>query len=403
MLTIRMKNDIMLEKLQERMQLMKKFLAFCLAVCLLACLIPQVRAYEAGQAFRLDLSGKIENPQRREYVEMMLDHYIRTDTMVQQALEGGFSAVFLFDGASDNMDDTELRNLRYYRVSGICIVVKLDSDGEPKMIYFNDNASTIPDRPLEYGTWALPEVGEVGPATICDGTYQVYSVRHKGKYEALHVRTEYHDALVDAVYMTPEGYVSSRASEINVHTRTNNHTNGTEGKVMWSAGCPLVGDGDSWEFWKLVYATYYTTYENFEVGNFLGTLTIDRQALREELYKLYELNDAVDMFLTNSRNQQPEQYLRTCTDRETYKRKEEKRITLGTQLMTLPCCNATDARSLVVNTLAEGDTVQVTGSIRNNAGNLWYQVEAEGFSGYVFAGHVEKDSFADWLFEKLFT
>lgn len=379
------------------------FLSMCLILALLLPAVPQAEAYEMGQAYRKDLSTWIQNPERREYVEMMLDHYIRTDTMVQQALEGGFSAVFLFDGCSDNMDDPVLRDLSYYRVTGICIVIKLDAQGEPRMIYFNDNASTIPDRPLEYGTWALPEVGEVGPATICDGTYQIYSVRHKGKYEALHVRTEYRDALVDAVYMTPGGYVTSRASEINVHTRTNNHTNGTEGTVMWSAGCPLVGDGDSWEFWKLVQATYYTTYDTFELDNFLGTLTVDRQALKEELYKLYETKDAVDMFLTNSRNAQPEQYLKTCTEEERYKRGEEKLITLGTQLMTLPCSNATDARSLVLATIPEGDTVNVTGSIRNSAGNLWYKIELDGQTGYVYSGHVEKDSFADWLFEKLFT
>lgn len=382
---------------------MKKILRFVLSGCLILAMllpgVPQAEAYEMGQAFRLDLSTRIQDPDRREYVEMMLDYYIRTDKMVQQALEGGFSAVFLFDGASDNMDDPELQDLTYYRVTGICIVIKLDANREPQMIYFNDNCSTIPDRPLEYGAWSLPEVGEVGPATVCDGTYQIYSVRHKGKYEALHVRTEYYDALVDAVYMTPSGYVTSRASEINVHTRTSNHTSGTG---MWSAGCPLVGDGDAWEFWKLVYSVYYTTYDTFELDNFLGTLTIDRQALKQELYELYETRDAVDMFLKNSRNVQPEQYLKTCTDAETYKRGEKKEITLGTQLMTLPCSNATDARSLVLATIPEGDEVTVVGSIRNSAGNLWYQVELDGQTGYVYSGHVEKDSFADWLFSKLF-
>ncbi len=384
---------------------MKKILSFFLSMVLglgmFSIGVPKALAYEAGQPFQIDLSAWIENGQRREYVQTMLDHYIRTDTMIQQALEGGFSAVFLFDGASDNMDDPALQDLTYYRVTGICMVIKLDKAGQPKMIYFNDNASTIPDRPLEYGVWELPEIGEVGPATICDGTYQLYSVRHKGKYEALHVRTEYRDALVDAVYMTPAGgYVSARASEINVHTRTSNHTSGTG---MWSAGCPLVGDGDSWEFWKLVHATYYTTYETFEVDNFLGTLTVDRQLLKDALYPLYETKDAVDMFVANSRNQQPDQYFKTCSEVENYKRGQTKKITLGTQLMSLPCSYATDARSKVLKTIPEGEEVEVTGSIRNNAGNLWYRIEVDGESGYVYSGHVEKDSFADWLFDKLFT
>lgn len=381
-------------------KILTKFLWLCLSLTLLLAASPVAEAYEMGQPFRVDMSRWIKNSERREYVEMMLDHYMRTDTMVQQALDGGFAAVFMFDGCSDNMDDPELEDLTYYRVTGICVVIKLDAMGEPQIIYFNDNCSTIPDRPLEYGTWWLEEAGSVGPATVCDGTYQIYSVRHKGNYEALHVRTEYWDLKLDAVYMTPEGYVKSRASEINVHTRTSNHTSSVG---MWSAGCPLVGDGDAWEFWKLIYATYYTTYDTFELDNFLGTLTIDRQGMQEELYDLYESRDAVDMFLTNSRNVQPEQYLKTCSDAETYKRGEEKKVTLGTQLMTLPCSNATDARSLVLDTIPKGEKVTVVGSIRNSADNLWYQVEYDDQSGYIYSGHLEKDSFADWLFEKLFT
>lgn len=380
---------------------MKKFLSICLAFAIFFSVLPCARGYERGDAFQKDLSAWIDDPQRREYVQMMLDYYIRTDTMVQQALEGGFAAVFLFDGASDNMDDPELQDLTYYRVTGICIVIKLDAAGEPRMIYFNDNASTIPDRPLEYGAWALPEVGEVGPATICDGTYQVYSVYHKGKYEALHMRTEYFDWLIDAVYMTPEGYVKSRASEINVHTRTSNHTSGVG---MWSAGCPLVGDGDAWEFWKLVYSVYDTTYgEAFEVDNFLGTITIDRQMLRNELYRLYENEDAVDMFLANSRKVQPEQYLKLCSQAQENEKPEKKNCGRDTDLMTLPCSNATDARSRLVGRIAAGTELKILGSIVNSAGNQWLRVEADGNTGYVFSGHMEKESWVDWLFDKLFT
>ncbi len=379
---------------------MKRILSLFLAVLLVFSLAGRGEAYMAGEPFRMDLSNRIQDPDRRAYVEMMLDYYLRTDTMVQHALAGGFSAMFLFDGASDKMDDPELEDFTYYRATGICLILKLNAQGEPELTYFNDSCSTIPDRPLEYGAWALPEVGEVGPATICDGTYQTYSVRHKGKYEALNLRTEYYDALIDAVYMTPEGYVGSRASEINIHTRTSNHTSGTS---MWSAGCPLVGGGKSWEFWKMMYAMYYSLYDEFELDNFLGTVTIDRMLLKERLYELYLTKDAVDVFMARTWKAQPERYLDGCTGEEDYKRSEEKRLTMGTQLMSLPCSNATDARSVLVSTLPEGETVNIVGSIRNSAGNLWYRVEIDGKTGYVYSGHVEKDSFADWLFKTLFT
>ena len=269
----------------------RRILPLFLAVILVISAVPTAFAYEAGEPCTIDLSSFIHDREKREYVEMMVDHHIRTDRDIQNALDGGFSAVFLFDGCSDHMNDPELSNLSYYRVSGICLVVNRNAAGELKLAYFNDDASTIPDQPLKYGAWTIPEVGEVGPATICDGTYQLYSILHRGEYEALHVRSDFRDGTLEAIYLTPDGgHTSYRASEINVHTRTSNHI---ANYGMWSAGCPLVGDGNALEYSSLIRCTYYTSYDSFEVMNFVGTLTIDRQMLRQELYTLYKNPDAV--------------------------------------------------------------------------------------------------------------
>lgn len=373
---------------------MKRMASLILALVLLLGAVPGAQAYEIGAPYHKDLSTWIQNRQYREYVEMMLDHHLRTNKMVQDALAGGFAAVFLFDGCSDNMDDPVLSDLSYYRVSGVCVVLKLDAAGEVKMLYFSDNCSTIPDRPLEYGAWKLPEVGPVGPATICDGTYQLYSVRHKGQYEALHVRTDYYDDRVDAIYMNPEGYTPSRANEINVHTRTSNHTSG---RGMWSAGCPLVGGGKPTEFWKLIYATYYTSYDSFELDNFVGVLTVDRMPLRTELYTLYRNPDAVDRFLTNSRSLQPETYLQSCTEKISFPEQKRMKVAADTQVMSLPCSNDTDARSREQLPLMEGMKLDVLGTIRNHLGNTWYEVEFEKQRGYLYEAHLEDLGF----FEKL--
>lgn len=377
---------------------MKRIISLLLAFVLFASVMPAASAYEIGDPYYKNLSSWIKNREYREYVEMMLDYHLRNNSMVQDALAGGFAAVFLFDGCSDNLDDPELSDLSYYRVSGVCVVLKLDANGEPVMLYFNDNCSTIPDRPLEYGAWRLPEVGEVGPATICDGTYQLYSVRHKGQYEALHVRTEYYDDRVDAVYMIPDGYVNSRANEINVHTRTSNHTSG---RGMWSAGCPLVGGGKTTEFWKLMYAAYYTTYETFELDNFVGVLTVDRMPLRTELYTLYQDPDAVDRFLANSRNIQPETYFRSCTQWEIYREAQRKKVAVDTVVMTLPCSNETDARSRQVLPLMEGMRLNVLGEICNSQGNLWYQVEFEEQKGYVYHTQLKELGFFERFWDSL--
>ena len=354
-----------------------------------------VAAYTPGAAYQKDLHTWIQNDSRRSYMEMMLDYHVRNNPEVQRALKGGYSAVFLFDGCSDNMDDPVLSDLSYYRVSGVCVVLRKDENGEIKMVYFNDNASTIPDRPLEYGAWYLPDTGSVGPATILDGTYELYSVYHKGKYEALHVRSDYRDATIPAIYMTPDGFAPYRATEINIHTRTSNHTSG---RGMWSAGCPLVGGGGVWEYWKLMEATYHKNYDTFEIDHFVGTLTIDRQALRREMYTLYKNPDAVDAMLENTLSIQPEAYLQSCAQEETFPAGRILRAAVNTQLMSLPCSNDTDARSVCVGNLRRGEQVTLTGSIRNSRGSLWYETSAAG--SYVYAGHLKERSWLQKVWQK---
>lgn len=361
--------------------------------------IPTASAYTAGDPCRLDLRPFLHDKTRRDYVETMVDYHIRTDTDIRNALEGGFAAVFLFDGCSDNMDDPELSDLSYYRVSGVCLVVKADAKGALKLIYFNEDASTIPDQPLKYGAWELPEIGEVGPATVCDGTYQLYAVHHRGEYEALHVRTDYYDGTLEAIYLTEEGFEPYRATEINVHTRTSNHI---AGRGMWSAGCPLVGDGTNWDFRRLVHSAYYTTYDTFEVGNFIGTLTIDRMQLRTEMYTLYKNPDAVDAILEKSRAVQPQCYRDQCSEETVYEEPEVRITKKDTPLMSLPCFREEDARTEVLQTIPSGVKVSVTGSIRNADGNKWYTVSYKGEEAYLFTGDTRPESWATKLRELIF-
>ena len=377
---------------------MKKvsLLSLLLSLALIAALALPTDAVPVGQPYQRDLSKWIKNDDHRQYVEMMLDYHVRNNRQVQNALAGGFSAVFLFDGCSDHMDDPTLSDLSFYRVSGVCVVLRLNDAGQVRMVYFSDNASTIPDRPLEYGAWQLPDIGEVGPATVLDGTYQLYSVYHKGDYEALHVRAEYDDGTLPAIYMTPEGFAPYRANEINIHTRTGNHTGG---RGMWSAGCPLVGGVDRWEFWRLINMTYYQNYETFETDNFVGSLTIDRQALRTEMYTLYKNPAAVDAVIWDSTQIQPQTYFAACGHTERYRREKNLKVRQDTRLMSLPCSNDSDARSLTLGTLSPGQTLRARGSIFNGLGNLWYETDD---GRYVYAGHVEELRFFENLWQKLF-
>lgn len=370
---------------------MKKVTAMLLCFCLLLSALPRAEAFVLGEPYHAALENLIENPQRRSYVQMMLDHYLRTDSKVKDALKQGQSAVFLFDGCSDNMDHPEYSQISYYRVSAVCIAVRLNRNGEPYIAYFNGDSSTIPDRPLDYTAWYFDDVGEVGPATVCDGTYELYSVHHGGNYEALHMRTSQEDGSISAVYMNEAGYVNARATEINIHTRTGNHV---ISRGMWSAGCILVGGGDWAEFMELMDAVYYNHYDIFEVGLPVGTITINRQYLAEKMYELYENPDAVDMLLAQSRHDLPETYLYRCKDRSVWQEGKTCKCLKDLELMSLPCSNPTDARSLPVLAMADNDKLVITGQITNTEGRVWYETMVNGQTRYVFSGYVRE---LDWF------
>ena len=184
---------------------MKRNCSRILCICLALVLALSIAPVASAKTNIPDLTQYISNRKNRHFVEAMLGYHLRENIAVQETLADGLSAVFLFEGCSDNMTDPDLSDISYYRVSAVCIALKLDENGNPVITYFNENSSTLPDRPLEYGAWELDGIGEVGPATICDGTYELYSVYHAGAYEALHMRMSYENQTATAVYMRPEG------------------------------------------------------------------------------------------------------------------------------------------------------------------------------------------------------
>ena len=114
---------------------MKKILACLLFMFLTAALLfmaaPEAAAYEPGDPYSPDLSELIRDADHRTYVETLTDYYMRTNTSVWKALRKGQCAMFLFEGCSDNLNDRRLADLSFYRVSAVCLVVRLDKSGEP--------------------------------------------------------------------------------------------------------------------------------------------------------------------------------------------------------------------------------------------------------------------------------
>lgn len=377
---------------------MKKLLSCLLCLALLLAAIPKASATEMESDLCPDLSGYIADPSRRCFVQQMVGYSLRHDAAVRENLKNGYCAVFFFEGCSDNMNHPEYRDLSYYRVSAVCLAIKLNEAGIPELTYFNGDCSTLPDRPTDYAPRKEEVPADVGPATIQDGTYEIFSVQHGGKYEALHMRTSYEDETIPAIYMTPHGYTKVLATQINIHTRTNNHILKYD---MWSEGCILVGNGDDHVFADFMASTFYEIYDFFILDLRVGTVTINRQYLKEDLYNLYGDEDAVDFLLSNSRPGLPKKYLEKCTPLQEMPA-TDLWASQDTEIMTLPCGNATDARSVPIGTLKEGTSIQVRQVLLNTRGANWYEISHEGQTGYVFSGHFREPTSVESLWMKLF-
>lgn len=360
-----------------------RFLGFALMLLLTLTAAQEAAAYETMPS----LDGFMRDSQRKIFVESMLSYHLQENIAVRDTLENGHSALFFFEGCSDNVEDAKYRDQAYYRIAAVCIAVKLDENREPVIVYFNDNCSTIPDRPRAIGAWELEDVGQVGPATICDGTYELYSVYHSGSYEALQLRTSKQNETVPAVYMTENGFVSGQATYINIHTRTGNHA---LEKSMWSAGCLLVGCGDFQEYTDLIAKTYYSHYAMFRKGLRVGTVTINRQPLRDELNELYGDEELVDAILISSQWEDPAIYLERCREITEFPEPILVQALQEADAMSLPCRNAADSRSVNVIRLSAEETVEVASSVLNSEGEQWYEVRLLNGISYICAEEVRQ-------------
>ena len=123
--------------------------------------------------------------------------------------------------------------------------------------------------------------------------------------------------------------------------------------------------------------------------------------LRTELYTLYRDPDAVDKFLANSRQIQPVTYMRQCRDNRAFPDSQRKKVSGDTVVMSLPCSNETDARSRQVLPLMEGMKLDALGTVQNSLGDLWYRVEYEGETGYVYEGHLKDLGLFDKFWDAL--
>ena len=132
----------------------------------------------------------------------------------------------------------------------------------------------------------------------------------------------------------------------------------------------------------------------------MGCVTINRLMLQDELYSLYSNQEAVDTILVSSRCERPEIYLERCSSNTPMEEKTVRTVS-DVELMSLPCTNGVDARSIPVTRLSKGDKIDICGSVVNTKGQLWYEVSFFRENCYISAGSVEEipTSFLDRIKE----
>ena len=108
------------------------------------------------------------------------------------------------------------------------------------------------------------------------------------------------------------------------------------------------------------------------------------------------------MLLAASRRTRPETYLNRCHAEETFPESKSLWTTKDVELMSLPCSNATDARSVPLAALTDGEKVEVVGSVVNPLGNLWYEVSWEGRRCYLFSGYAEEPGWFSRVIRRFF-
>ena len=389
-----------------------RLLALVLTLAILLALVPVTVSVDAEAAIsglnNLTCSGFISNTISQRYIDTMMRYYINTYSSLQSSLTSGKSVVFMFEGGSDNYwnGSTYYNGVGDVRNQAVCIVVKLNSSGNPYIAYYCENCSSIPDDPKN----CINGVAYNGATTVKDGIYSFYTWNHTGPYGAFQLN------LGEGYYTpsaNPNGYTAG-ASGLNIHTRSTNTCGGAAAGWNWSLGCQVIGSGyytgnEFNEFMKVVagisynvWLDYYNkSFNTISTGTTKGHYVVDRQLGKMDisgnqfgsgslinLYNQTALNN-ITSFSTNARNNAG--FSMAYKDRcEFFPSHCTLNVTgADTEVRGAPCSAGTDPASTLIETLQPGKKVTAVGIYKNHYGNYWYEVlTSSGGLGYIYSGNV---------------
>ena len=220
-------------------KVLKRVVAIVLTLCMVLNVMPtpmgnfMIEAEAAVGLGSLTCSEFISDTTRRNYIDIMMKHYINTNSKLVTTLDQGYSVVFMFEGGSDNYTTVPYKEAEYTtRTQAVVIVVKKNSSGNAYIDYYNESCSSIPDD----ANWTSGGSYD-NCTTVLDGIYSMQTCNHNGQYAALNL----YDATWSWYTPTPgsTGW-GNYCSGINVHTRRSNYCGGRSANYAQSAGCQLI-------------------------------------------------------------------------------------------------------------------------------------------------------------------
>ncbi|MCT4688507.1 hypothetical protein [Vallitalea sp.] len=203
--------------------------------------ILKCKNYPTGNSGQILSSNKIEayvNSNNLTSIQRnalyRVNTYINNEKIVE-ALSNNKPLIFFFEGAGLNTDtiyNKENGKSLYSidRYGAIALVIKNN-----EIVFFTDQASTLPDKPK--GTsYDIP--------TVVDGVYNVNSHLHQGKYPALKISSP------KVIRFSDTTWYDSSSSGINIHAGYNMYkykyiTDGPENGWSNSEGCQLISMRDN--------------------------------------------------------------------------------------------------------------------------------------------------------------
>ena len=399
--------------------LCKRIWSMVLAICLVLTLFPTFVSHVELEANALSVNSLtcanyISNSMARSYIDTMMKYYITSNSTLQSTLNSGKCVIFMFEGGSDNYwEGSDYYNaLSDVRIQAAVFVVKLDSSGNAYIDFCSETCSSIPS----YAPDCSAGVAHYGSTTILDGVYRAYRWDHTGPYAAFQLDINNSNANGNGLYVpssVPNGQLMG-CSGINIHTRS------TTSYSNWSAGCQLIGSGNSssnefnaffksvtgfnfspWISWspKNLY-TYGSYGYSYGSGYTVGYYVVDRQlgmigadgtkygdGSLNEIYNTTALGKLTSYSTAAAEAAGALDFEYATSSCTYYPAHCQITINSDTPINTQPRSVSTADNSVNLGTATVGKTYTATGLYLNGFGNYWYRVETDyGETSYLYAG-----------------